>query len=352
MIALGAIARAVGGSLQGDAAALIARVRAVDVAGPGDLGVVIDPAYLDRLDFLQAEALVVPDDCRATRANIIRVADPKKALIRVLELFAEAEAVPSGIEAGAHIAPSAKLGNGVAVAAGAYIDDEVILGDGVRIGANSVIGRGVVIGERCHIHPNVTIYANTILGRRVIIHAGSVIGSDGFGFHPTESGLRKIAHLGRVEIEDDVEIGANCTIDRATLEATRIGAGTKIDNLVQIGHNVSIGEHCAIVSQVGISGSVTLGRFVMVGGQAGIADHVNIGEGVHVGAQAGVHGDIASGRVLGTPSMPADRFGRIQPILQHLPEYRERVRALESKVEELERKLAEITAGVNPGVSS
>jgi UDP-3-O-[3-hydroxymyristoyl] glucosamine N-acyltransferase len=180
------------------------------------------------------------------------------------------------------------------------------------------------------------------IGRRVIIHAGSVIGADGFGYAPQGGALEKIPQIGIVEIEDDVEIGANCTIDRATLEITRIGAGSKIDNLVQIGHNSHIGRNVVLVSQVGISGSVTIGDDVMVAGQAGIADHVTIAPGVRIGAQSGVHSDLLSGAWLGTPALPVEKAGRMFAVLPHLPDYRERVRALETRLAELQKLIEQL----------
>jgi UDP-3-O-[3-hydroxymyristoyl] glucosamine N-acyltransferase len=350
LIALGDIARHLGGTLDGDDTLPIARVRGIEQAGAGEIAVVSDPRFTVLIETSHAAALVVASTCGSGRKNLIRVDDPKRALAALITLFKPVELLPAGVEAGAQVAPTARLGARVFVAAGAHIGDDVILGDDVCVFANAVIGAGTVLGDGCVIHPNVTIYPRTTtVGRRVVIHAGTVIGSDGFGYTPNGDGangtIEKVPHLGRVEIEDDVEIGANCTIDRATLEVTRIGAGTKIDNLVQIGHNSEIGKNVILVAQAGVSGSVTIGDGAMIAGQAGIADHVKVGPGVLVGAQAGVHADAPSGQWLGTPALPRDRAGRMFAVMPHLPDYRERVRALESKVEALQKLLDRLLEG-------
>jgi UDP-3-O-[3-hydroxymyristoyl] glucosamine N-acyltransferase len=346
LIALGDIARHLGGTLDGDATLPIARVRGIEQAGAGEIAVVSDSRFTLLIETSHAAALVVARTCGSERKDLIRVDDPKRALAALIALFKPAELVPAGIEAGAEVAPTARLGARVFVASGAHIGDDAVLGDDVCVYANAVIGAGTIIGDGSVIHPNVTIYPRTTaIGRRVVIHAGTVIGSDGFGYTPNgespsgESTIEKVPHLGRVEIEDDVEIGANCTIDRATLEVTRIGAGSKIDNLVQIGHNSEVGKNVILVAQAGVSGSVTIGDGAMIAGQAGIADHVKVGPGVLVGAQAGVHADAPTGQWLGTPALPRDRAGRMFAVMPHLPDYRERVRTLESKVEALQKLL-------------
>ncbi len=202
------------------------------------------------------------------------------------------------------------MGQGVVVAPGAVVGSCAEIGDGVHLGANAVIGPGVVLGEGCTIGPNVTV-THAIVGAQVRIAAGSQIGQDGFGFIPTKAGHLRVPQLGRVLIEDHVDIGANCAIDRGALSDTVIGAGTKIDNLVQIGHNVEIGRDCIIVSQVGISGSCRIGNGVVIGGQGGLADHVTIGDGAQVAAKSGIMRDIAPGdTVMGYPAKPIRQFWR------------------------------------------
>jgi UDP-3-O-[3-hydroxymyristoyl] glucosamine N-acyltransferase len=337
---LSTIATAVGGQLSGDPALAIERIRPVDQAGDGDLAVVIDRRWEASLDQLHAAALIVSHGLSLKRQNVIRVSDPRRALAAVLRMFDPAPRPAPWIAPGVFIAPDVIVPSDIYLESGVHIAAGVTLGSTLRIHANSVIGEGSIIGDDTVIYPNVTIYPGSRIGARVRIHAGTVIGSDGFGYERDPRGQQtKVPQLGWVEIGDDVEIGANCAIDRATLDATRIGRGTKIDNLVQIGHNSQIGEDCCIVSQVGISGSVRLGAGVTLAGQVGVADHVALGDGVVVGAQAGVHSDLPSGIWLGTPAIPVERARRVFPVIAHLPEYRERVRELERRLAELESRL-------------
>lgn len=342
VVRLGDIAAAVGGSLSGDPEFRIARVLPVEKADHASIAVVMHSKYFDRVDSLGAGAVIVPASSTATRTNVIRVENPRRALLSLLPLFGGEAPLADGVHPGATVSPSATLGERVRVAAGAVIGDRVVLGDDVEIHANAVIGAGASIGEGSVIHPNATIYGGTKIGRRVIVHAGTVIGSAGFGYEATENGLEKIPDLGHVEIEDDVHIGANCAIDRAMIDVTRIGAGTVIDNLVQIGHNSVTGKHCIIAGQAGISGSVTLGDNVILLGQAGVADHVTLGDGVRIGAKSGVHSSIEGGDWVGSPAMKRERYGRVYATYANLPEYREKVRSLERKVAELERALEQL----------
>lgn len=342
---LGEIARHLNGILEGDSTLEIGAVRGVESAGPHEIALVADAKYLGVVATSRAGALVVPEGCSVSRGNLIRVREPKAALVPLLRLFAPVGRIAAtSIAPGAHVSKQAVIGKEVSVAAGACVEDGVVIGDRVRIHANAVIGEGASIGDDSIIHPNVTIYPRTRIGRRVVIHAGSVIGADGFGYVQSADGHDKIPHLGIVEIEDDVEIGANCAIDRATLEITRIGAGTKIDNLVQIGHNSAVGRNVIIVAQAGVAGSVTVGDGTMLGGQSGISDHVRIGPNVMIGAKSGVHADIESGVWIGSPALPREKAGRMHAFLPHLPEYRERVRTLETEVEMLKKAIERLVA--------
>lgn len=348
---LGTIAEHLRGTIEGDASLRIERVRGFEQAGEHEIAVVWDPRFHGAIRSSAAAALVLPSTCPVQRENVIRVADAQHALAALVRLFAETVAPPIGIHPEAHVAGTARIGTNVFIAPGAFVGEHVVLEDQVQIHANSVVGEHSVIGAHSVLHPNVTLYPRTQLGKRVVIHAGSVIGADGFGYVRLETGLEKIPQVGIVVIEDDVEIGANCTIDRATLEVTCIRAGTKIDNLVQVGHNSEIGRNVLLVAQVGISGSVIIDDGASLGGQVGVADHVRIGPGVAVGAQAGVHSSIASGEWLGTPAIPRERAGRMFAALPHLPDYRERVRTLESKVEALETMLRRMTELVDSKTS-
>ncbi len=214
-----------------------------------------------------------------------------------------------------------------------YVGDDAVIGDGTTLYPGSVIGDGCRLGRDCIIHPNAVLYQNVVLGDRVEIHAGSVLGGDGFGYRLIDGRHVKIPHTGRLEVEDDVEVGANCTIDRATFEATRIGEGTKIDNLVMIGHNNQIGRHNLLCGQVGIAGSCKTGDYVVMAGQAGIKDKTEIGDRVMVGAQAGVHRNVPEGQqVLGSPAVPVREQRRIFQMIARLPEMHRQLRELTAKV--------------------
>ncbi len=331
------IARIVGGALHGEAGLVIRAVRDVEDAGEGDICVIIDRRYEKALPRLGASALIVPHGVEASGRNVIRVTDPRKALIRVLRLFHPEARRAGGVSPRAHVSEDAALGLDVFVGAGATVEAGARIGDRSQILGHAFIGEGVVVGEECTIFPNVTIYPGVRLGSRVRVHAGSVIGSDGFGYDRDEEGVQhKIPQVGGVEVGDDVEIGANCAIDRATLGVTRIGAGTKIDNLVQIGHNCQVGRHCCLIGLVGLSGTVTVGDYSVLAGQAGVADHVRLADHVVVGAQAGVHRDLPTGAWLGSPAIPAEEAYRVYTTLSRLPEMRKALRALQERFERLE----------------
>jgi UDP-3-O-[3-hydroxymyristoyl] glucosamine N-acyltransferase len=240
------------------------------------------------------------------------------------------------------VAASARVDPSASVGPLAVVDERAVIGPGVRLHAHVYVGPDVQIGEDSTLYPHVTLRESVRVGRRVVIHAGAVLGADGFGFAFDGAEHRKVPQVGGVLIEDDVEIGANTTIDRATFGDTIVRRGTKIDNLVQIGHNVEIGEHSLLVAQVGVSGSSRLGRGVVLAGQVGVADHVTLGDGVVAGAQAGIPSSIEAGtRVLGTPARPAAQAKRIIVVEARLPELLQRVRALEQRLEKLAARLVE-----------
>lgn len=252
-------------------------------------------------------AVVLPD---SQDYCVIQVADPRLAFAQLTQLFAPAPQLATGQHPSAIIHPSAQI-EGAHIGPQVTIAADVTIGQGTQIGAGCVLGSGVKIGEGCLIYPNVTLYAGVQLGDRVIVHSGAVIGSDGFGYAHSERGAVKIQHLGRVILEDDVEIGVNTCIDRGTLGDTVIGARSKIDNLCQIGHNVHIGTDCLIAGMVGISGSTKVGRGVIIGGGAGISDHLTIGDGVTIGGRSGVGKDIPAGESwMGYPAQPFKKYAR------------------------------------------
>jgi UDP-3-O-[3-hydroxymyristoyl] glucosamine N-acyltransferase len=238
-----------------------------------------------------------------------------------------------GIHPQSSVAPSAKIGRDVAIYPLVYVGEEAVIGDGSTLHPGAVIGAGCTLGRECVIHPNAVLYPDVVLGDRVEVHAGTVLGGDGFGYRTTSGRHVKIPHSGRLEVGNDVEIGSNCTIDRATFEATRIGEGTKIDNLVMIGHNNQIGRHNLLCGQVGIAGSCKTGDYVIMAGQAGIKDNTKIGAGVIVGAQAGVHRNIPDGQnVLGSPAIPVREQRRIFQMIARLPEMHRQLRELSAQI--------------------
>jgi UDP-3-O-[3-hydroxymyristoyl] glucosamine N-acyltransferase len=313
------IAALVGGELVGDADACITAIAPLDRAGATDLSFLAADRYA--AEFAESRAgivLVAPSLAKAegpVRTRII-VEKPHDALLRVLpKLYREPVAEP-GVHPGATVGRGARLGSGVSIAAGVVLGEGSVVGDGTVIGANTVVGDGVEIGAKCRIFPNVVLYAGTRLGDRVAIHGGAVIGSDGFGYVYRDNAHQKILHVGRCIVENDVEIGANTTIDRGSISDTVIGVGTKIDNLVQVGHNVHIGRLCLLMAHVGIAGSTTIEDGVILAGQAGIGGHLTIGKGARIAGQAGVFGDVPPGESWsGYPARPHKEALRAQAAL-------------------------------------
>jgi UDP-3-O-[3-hydroxymyristoyl] glucosamine N-acyltransferase len=305
----------------------IVDVAPVDTAGPADLTFVEQPKYLSQLARTQAGiCLVSPRFASQVPARVVALQTeaPYRALVAVSRALFPGALRPSsfcgneGVSPGAHVDSTARLEDAVIVDAGAVIGPDVEIGADTLIGANAVIGPGVRIGRGCAIGPGVTI-SNALIGDRVIIHAGARLGLDGFGYLHGPRGHEKIPQVGRVIVQDDVEIGANTTIDRGAMRDTVIGEGTKIDNLVQIAHNVEIGRRCIIVSQTGISGSVVIGDYVVMGGQVGLKDHLTIGDGVQLAARSGVMEDVPAGSKFGGyPAQPARDWMRSVLTLRRL----------------------------------
>ncbi len=336
-LTLAEVARIAEGEVaEGDASLVVRGVRPLDEAGPDDLSFVAEARYFPYIQASQARALLVARGSEAPLrpgTAVVRVDDPRRALARLLPaLYPEARPAPG-------IHPTAVIGEGAAVApsasVGAYavIGDGSAIGEGARIGAHVVIGRDCVVAASAIIHPQVTLYDGTRVGERSIIHSGARLGADGFGFVPEGGALVKVPQVGRCVIEADVEVGANTTIDRGSIGDTVVGRGSKIDNLVQIGHNCRLGRSVIVVSQVGISGSTKVGDGTILGGQAGIQGHIEIGAGVKVGGQAGVISDIPAGQtVSGYPARPHREAMRIQAALSKLPEVVKRIREIERVV--------------------
>jgi UDP-3-O-[3-hydroxymyristoyl] glucosamine N-acyltransferase len=334
------VARHLGGTLRGNAATIITDVAKIEEAGPNDLSFVANVKYIRHLDATRAGVILVASGIAAGDRTVIEVADPYLAFMRMLEFFHPRTIwLQQGIHPTAVIEPDAQIGTDVSIGAYCYIGPRSVVGSGTLLYPHVILGADVVLGERCEIHSRVTLREGVRLGSRVVVQDGAVIGSDGFGFAACEDGYVKIPQRGIVVISDDVEIGANTTIDRATLGETVIGRGTKLDNLIQVAHNATIGSHTVIAAQSGVSGSTRVGDRCRIGGQVGIIGHLSIGDNVMIGAQSGVGADVDAGEVVsGTPARSHSLWKRIEAALTRLPELFKRVRALEAAVFENETR--------------
>ena len=330
-VQLAELARLVDGALSGDGSLLITGAAPLGQAGPGQITFADSQGMLDRLTVCEATAAIVPAETPATHIPFIRVTDPREAFANVLKRFRPARSRREiGVHPHAFVDPAASVATGTTVHAQASIGEDVVIGQRCVIHPRVTIMAGCQIGDDVEIYPGVTVYENTIIGHRCIIHANAVLGAFGFGYELQE-GRHTLAHqMGHVEIGDDVEIGAGTTIDRGSYGPTRVGDGTKIDNLVMIGHNCQIGRHNLLCAQVGIAGSTTTGDYVVMAGQVGVRDHVEIGSGVMIGAQSGVGESIPeAGKYLGTPAIPARREIQLLIAKQKLPEMRKQLAKLQ-----------------------
>lgn len=309
------LAERIGAELHGSGTVEVSSVATLADAQAGQISFLANPKYASQMTDTRASAVIVPPKVNSDRVALLKCKDPYYAFAQAIVLLHGHRKHPhAGVHPKAHVEESATIGQGTVVYPGAYV------------------GPRCRVGTDCVIHPNVTIYEDCVLGDRVIVHAGTVIGQDGFGYAPHDGAHFKIPQIGNVVIEDDVEIGANCAIARASLGTTLIGRGTKIDGLVMIGHGTSIGEHGILVAQVGIAGSVTIGHHVTLAGQVGVAGHIKIGDHVTVGAQSGVMADVEDKSILiGGPAMPASQARRVYSIFTQLPEWTDRIKKLESK---------------------
>ena len=330
------IAKLSGGELEGDPETKITGAASLAEATVHEVSFFNNPRYLAQLRKTRAAAVLVPCDfAEQIGVAVIRTSNPAKAFEQVVTKFAPSpiEFAP-GIHPSAIIHPRAKLGDHISIQPLVVIEAGARIGSRAVVGAGSYIGHDVVIGEGCMIYPRVTIRERCRLGARVILHSGAVIGADGFGFEMTAEGQQKVPQIGIVQIDDDVEIGANTTIDRARFGRTWIQAGAKIDNLVQVAHNVVIGKDTVIAAQTGIAGSVRIGKRVMIGGQAGIIGHIEIADGTMIGAQTGVSKNLNGGVWWATPSVPLKEAKVQLAWLRRLGEFFERVRKIEAKLKD------------------
>jgi len=335
---LSELAHRLGARVVGDGDRSVDDIRPLDQAGPGHLSFLHNPKYVEQAAASSAGAILVDDPTRLAGRDLLVCDEPYLAVARALELFHPRPPTEPGI------APSAVVGDDLELGDGASIGPMVAVGRGVKIGngtiieAGCVIGNDVVIGDDALIHPRVVVETGCRIGNRCVVQAGAVIGSDGYGFATVDGVHHKVPQVGIVVLEDDVEIQANTTIDRATMGETRIGRGTKVDNLVQIAHNVQVGEHCLLVAQVGISGSTRIGRHSVFAGQSGAAGHLELGERTMVAAKAGVMKSAADDSVLaGHPARPQREWMRSQAAVQRLGSLRDRIAELERRLTALEK---------------
>lgn len=336
------IALLINGTVEGDAQVKVGSFGKIEEAVSGQLSFLANPKYEEYLYTTKADIIIVNDNQELKQpitASLIRVPDAYSAFATLLSKYQEIMTQQlTGIQQPSYIASSATLGQNVYVAAFAYISEEVVLGNNVKIFPNTFIGNGVKIGDNTIIHAGVKIYHDCVLGNNVTVHAGTVIGSDGFGFAPQPDGsFKKVPQIGNVVIESFVEIGANATIDRATMGSTLIKSGAKLDNLIQVAHNVEVGNNTVIAAQAGISGSTKIGSGVMIGGQAGLAGHLQIADGSKINAQAGLGKSIKTPNtaVTGSPAYNYNQAIRSQAIARNLPDMEKRIMELELMVKQL-----------------
>jgi UDP-3-O-[3-hydroxymyristoyl] glucosamine N-acyltransferase len=327
----------VNGTIQGDPDLEITGVSGIRDAKEGDITFVASPKYIELAVHSKASCIIAKNPLEGLGMSQLIVANPYFAFAKALETFYPGPDYSPGISDMAVISGSATTGSKVSVGPFTVISDEVIIGDGTVIMSGVFIGEGSELGKQCIIYPNVVIREGVKVGDRVIIHSGTVIGSDGYGYTFEGGAHYKIPQVGGVIIEDDVEIGSNVSVDRATLGNTVIGKGTKVDNLVQVAHNVRIGENSLIIAQVAIGGSSEIGSYVTIGGQAAVADHAVIDSGTMIAGQSGLFGHIVKGVYTGTPAIPHKDWLRSQALFARLPELNKRIKELENKVTRLEK---------------
>ncbi|MGN0068651.1 MAG: UDP-3-O-(3-hydroxymyristoyl)glucosamine N-acyltransferase [Prevotella sp.] len=336
------IADFLGGQVEGDENAKVNTFSKIEEGVSGAISFLANPKYLHYIYETKASIVLINKDVKLEKpvsTTLIRVDNAYECVAKLLQLYEASKPRKKGIDSLAFVSPSANIGKDCYIGAFAYIGEGVIIGNNVQIYPHAVIGDHVTIGDGSIIYPTVSVYHGCKIGQNVTIHSGSVIGADGFGFAPNSEGYDKIPQIGIVTIEDNVEIGANTCIDRSTMGSTLIHKGVKLDNLVQIAHNVEVGENTVMSAQVGIAGSTKVGQWCMFGGQVGLAGHINIGDKTFLGAQSGVPGNIKGNETLiGTPPMEPKAYFRSQALFRRLPEIYKQINELQKQVEELKNK--------------
>jgi len=342
-ISLAALAETLGGRLVGPDGAgdrVVSGLTTLEQADPEHVSFLSSEKFLEAARGTRAAGVIAKPGTRpAQKTAVLEVPDVWGGVARALAFFCPTESPRSEIHASAVVSPEARLGEGVSVGPLTVIEARANIGDRVRVGAQCFVGCGAVLGDDTMLHPQVAVLAGVELGRRVICHSGVVLGGDGYKYEVVEGRLTKIPQVGTVVIEDDVEIGANSTIDRASFTETRVGARTKIDNLVHLAHNVVVGPDCMIIAQVGVAGSTKIGRGCVLAGQAGVADNIEIADGVRLGAQSGVAGSITEpGDYFGSPPLPVKEQARVLISMRRVPDLIKKVRDLQKSLDELTKK--------------
>lgn len=337
------IASVIGGKVEGDNNAKVHTFAKIEEGIEGAISFLSNPKYTHYIYETKSSIVIINEDLELEKevgATLIRVKNAYESIAKLLQIYEASKPKKSGVSEKAYISPSAKIGENCYIAPFAYIGENVAIGDNCQIYPNAVVCDGVKTGNNCTLYPNTTIYQGCVIGNNVTIHAGSVIGADGFGFAPNADGYDKIPQIGIVTIEDDVEIGANTCIDRSTMGSTIIHKGVKLDNLVQVAHNVEIGENTVMSAQVGIAGSTKVGSWCMFGGQVGLAGHITIGDKTFLGAQSGVPGSLKGGEeLIGTPPMNPRSYFKSQAIFRRLPDMYKELNSLKKEIEQLKKQL-------------
>ena len=337
------IAEFIHGVIVGDENATVHTFAKIEEGVPGAISFLSNPKYTHYIYETKSTIVLVNKDFepeRPVNATLIKVDNAYESVAKLLTLYEMSKPKKTGIHPLACIDPTAKIGKDVYIDAFAYVGANAVIGDGVALHPHATVCENAVIGENSILYPNVTVYHDCRVGKRCILHAGSVVGADGFGFAPSPEGYEKIPQIGIAMLEDDVEIGANTCVDRATMGATVIHKGVKLDNLIQIAHNVEVGSHTVMASQVGIAGSTKVGEWCMFGGQVGLAGHIKVGDKVGIGAQAGVPGNIKSNeKIMGTPAINAKNFMKSSAVYKKLPEMYAALNSMQKEIEELKKQL-------------
>lgn len=333
------IAEVINGEVVGDENVAVSVFSKIEEGKPGSLTFLSNPKYTNYIYSTEASIVLVSNKFvpeHEVKATMIKVENPYDCLARLMMMYESSKPKKKGIDPLAFVAPSAKVGEDVYIGAFAYIGENAVIGDDTKIYPHAYVGDNVKIGENATLYQHVSVYAECRVGNNCILHSGCVIGADGFGFAPTENGYEKIPQIGNVVLEDDVEIGANTCIDRATMGSTIVHKGAKIDNLVQIAHNDEIGSNTVIAAQTGVAGSTKIGEWCMFGGQVGVAGHITVGNKVNVGAQTGVNSHVEGNQtIMGYPAMSYRDFMKTSVLQRKLPDMMKRIDALEKEIKAL-----------------